>query len=166
MSEMEWQTRKSRIDARLKASNPPWRLVRYREDLDTTVLDGVAVEEFPTENGPADYALFVGGRWLGIIEAKKVGTGPQNVLEQARRYARGASPGSGHWRDIRVPFLYATNGEVIWHVDERLPDALSSPAAHLPSSAELAWRFSLDLPAAVARPAAKLLERLGAARVA
>jgi type I restriction enzyme R subunit len=163
MSELEWKTRKTRIDARLTNSNPPWRLMRYREELDPATLDGVAIEEFPTENGPADYALFVGGKLLGIIEAKKVGTSPQNVLEQARRYARGASPGSGHWRDIRVPFLYATNGEVVWHVDERVSDALSSPVAHLPSPAELAWRFSLDLPAAVARlrsTPAKIITRL------
>lgn len=87
--------------------------------------------EFSTDSGPADYALFVDGRWLGIIEAKKVGTNPQNVLEQARRYARGAALGSGNWHGFRVPFLYATNGELIWHADERLPNALSSPVGQL-----------------------------------
>jgi type I restriction enzyme R subunit len=78
-----------------------------------------AVEEFPTSNGPADYALFVERRLLGIIEAKKVTVSPQNVLEQAKRYARGVSGGVGNWDGLRVPFLYATNGEIIWFLDCR-----------------------------------------------
>ena len=53
--------------------------------------DHHAVTEYPTDNGPADYALFVAGRLLGIVEAKKLTLGPQNVLTQAERYA-GARP--------------------------------------------------------------------------
>lgn len=89
MNEAEWQTRKQRIDTRLRALQPPWKIIRYRDGLDLSTLDQVAVEEFPTENGPADYGLFVGGQLLGIIEAKKVTVNPQNVLEQAKRYAEG-----------------------------------------------------------------------------
>jgi len=51
---------------------PPWSIVRYREGLNLSSLHCHAVEEFPTANGPADYALFVGGKLLGILEAKKV----------------------------------------------------------------------------------------------
>jgi hypothetical protein len=87
-TEAEWLTRKTRIDKKLGATKPGWTIVPYRKGLDTGELDRHAVAEFPTDNGPADYALFVNGRWLGIIEAKKVGTGPQNVLEQARRYKK------------------------------------------------------------------------------
>ena len=72
MTESEWQTRKQRIDARLRSMNPPWKIVRYRDGLDFAALDCHAVEELPTATGPADYALFVGGKLLGIIEAKKV----------------------------------------------------------------------------------------------
>ncbi len=68
--EAEWLTRKSRIDARLKQKG--WRLVRFTPALNLKALDGTAVEELPTANGPADYALFVKGQLLGIIEAKKV----------------------------------------------------------------------------------------------
>jgi type I restriction enzyme, R subunit len=93
--------------------------------LDTSRLDGQAVEEYPTANGPADYALFVKGMLLGIIEAKKVGVGPQNVLEQAKRYSKGAFEGPGNWDHHRVPFLYASNGEVIYFIDIREPKNLS-----------------------------------------
>jgi len=35
--------------------------------------------EYPTSNGPADYALVLGQHIVGIIEAKKLSLGPQNV---------------------------------------------------------------------------------------
>lgn len=70
--ELEWQTRKDRIDKRLTNLKPEWKIIRYKDGLETGDLDRYAVGEFPTANGPADYALFVNGQLLGIIEAKKV----------------------------------------------------------------------------------------------
>ena len=63
--EKEWQTRKKRIDTRLRSLAQPWDIVPYRDDLDTASLHAVAVEEYPTTSGPADYALFV---WIKNIE--------------------------------------------------------------------------------------------------
>ena len=119
MTEAEWLTRKTRIDTKLKATNPAWKIIPFTEKLDTTTLANHAVTEFPTANGPADYALFVAGQLLGIIEAKKVTVNPQNVLEQAKRYAAGAKNGPGNWQGYKVPFLYSTNGELIWFLDVR-----------------------------------------------
>jgi type I restriction enzyme R subunit len=93
VDELEWQTRRDRINKKLTALNPAWKIVKYYEDLDIKSLAHHAVEEYPTANGPADYALFVKGKLLGILEAKKVTVGPQNVLEQAKRYAKGAFSG-------------------------------------------------------------------------
>jgi len=119
MSENEWLTRKKRIDTKLRSSNPPWKIVEYHEGMDISMLGRHAIEEFPTESGPADYALVVGGQLVGFIEAKKVSVAPQNVLEQAKRYARTTSHGIGNWDGFKVPFIYATNGEIIWHADVR-----------------------------------------------
>jgi len=44
--------------------------VPFCPELDVNILDKVPVEELPTKNGLADYALFVGGKLLGIIEAR------------------------------------------------------------------------------------------------
>jgi hypothetical protein len=44
------------IDTRLRAVQPSWKIIRYRDGLDLSALHCVAVEEFPTANGPADYA--------------------------------------------------------------------------------------------------------------
>ncbi len=109
--ESEAQTRKSRIDGCLEQAG--WKIVPYSEGLNLTALRCHAVEELPTDNGPADYALFVDGALLGVVEAKKLSLGPQNVLVQAERYSRGASQSDLDFRGYRVPFLYATNGEVI-----------------------------------------------------
>lgn len=117
--EAEWLTRKTRIDTKLQSRELGWKMIRHKDGLDTVNLDRHAVAEYPTENGPADYALFVKGKLLGIIEAKKVAVNPQNVLEQAKRYARGISNGVGNWNGLGVPFLYSTNGEVIWFLDVR-----------------------------------------------
>lgn len=109
-SEFEWQTRKARIDPKLVVLG--WTIVRWTPGMVLTTLNFHAVTEFPTANGPADYALYVDGQLLGIIETKKLTLGPQNVLTQAERYARGAA-GSFDFHGFHVPFLYSTNGEVI-----------------------------------------------------
>lgn len=145
MNESEWLTRKKRIDSKLRSLNPKWEIVRYKEGMDCSVLARHAVEEYPTANGPADYALFVQGKLLGIIEAKKVGVGPQNVLEQAKRYAAGIFTSVGNWDGLRVPFLYATNGEVIWHLDTRHEKRISRKVSNFHTSTALEELFSTDL---------------------
>jgi type I restriction enzyme R subunit len=144
MSEAEWQTRKKRIDANLRSLNPTWKIIAYRDGLDLASLTHHAVTEFPTENGPADYALFVNSKLIGIIEAKKVGVGPQNVLEQAKRYSNGVRPGIGNWNGYRVPFLYATNGEIIWFIDVRDPKALSRQLRSFHTAPALEQMFATD----------------------
>ncbi|MBI5633531.1 MAG: hypothetical protein HZA15_08655 [Nitrospirae bacterium] len=72
--ELEWQTRRDRINKKLRALHPAWTIIKYKDSLDTAKLACHAVEEYLTANGPADYALFVKGKLLGIIEAKKVAT--------------------------------------------------------------------------------------------
>ena len=115
----EWLTRKRLIDPKLKAAG--WRVVRFSEAKPLASYERCAIEEFPTDNGPADYALCACGRILGIVEAKKLTLGPQNVLTQAERYSKGAASSPLNFRGYRVPFLYSTNGEIIWHHDIRHP---------------------------------------------
>lgn len=50
--------------------------------------DRCAIEEYQTDNGPADYALCIAGQIIGMVEAKKWSLGPQNVLSQAELYSR------------------------------------------------------------------------------
>lgn len=58
-------------------------------ELNLCVALGVAVREFPTSTGEVDYALFVDGMPVGVVEAKKSEEG-QNITvveEQTSRYA-------------------------------------------------------------------------------
>lgn len=144
VDELEWQTRRDRINKKLTTLKPAWKIVKYSEDLDIKSLALHAVEEYPTANGPADYALFVKGKLLGILEAKKVTVGPQNVLEQAKRYAKGAFSGPGNWNGYRVPFLYASNGEIIWHLDARNTKNLSRRISNFHTPDALAEFFESD----------------------
>jgi type I restriction enzyme R subunit len=116
LSESESRTRRQRIDPMLRAAG--WTITDYRPGAERP-LSPHALREFPTENGPADYALVVDGKVLGIVEAKKITLGPQNVLTQAERYSKGVTAGPINLRGYRVPFLYSTNGEHIWHQDVR-----------------------------------------------
>jgi len=116
--ESERRTRKQRIDPRLTAAG--WSVVAA-DSLDGATGQPLAVEEFETVNGPADYALFNGGRCLGVAEAKKLTLGPQGVLVQAERYAKAIDQTPRYQGEFGAPFLYATNGEVLWFHDVRHP---------------------------------------------
>ena len=61
----------------------------------------------------------VNGQIIGVVEAKKLTLGPQNVLIQAERYSKGLAKSPFNFRSFHVPFLYSTNGEVIWYHDIR-----------------------------------------------
>src|SRR3990167_4635803 len=126
----EHTTRKRWIDEKLKKSG--WvSIVPYREGLDTSTFHKTAVEEFVTATGPVDYALFANGKLVAFVEAKKISLGPQNVLSQAQRYVKGAGE-----QGQEVPFIYSTNGEVIWFQDLRITSSRSRPVAefHTPKA--------------------------------
>lgn len=80
------RTRRARIDPRLRACG--WQVVPFDTRRPLTAYNSHAIEEYPTANGPANYALVVDGQLLGVVEAKKVTLGPQNVLTQAERYSK------------------------------------------------------------------------------
>ena len=64
MPESEAKTRKTRIDEKLKSPLLNWTIIHNNNVSDYSALTAHAVEEFPTETGPADYALFVQGKLL------------------------------------------------------------------------------------------------------
>ncbi len=115
--ESESITRKLRIDKQLKTLG--WEIVPMSSVHDTKLLNAHAVEEYPTGKGFADYALFVKGKLLGILEAKKISIDSQNVLEQAKRYASDLPYTIGRWNGFTVPFLYSSNGTAVWFADVR-----------------------------------------------
>jgi type I restriction enzyme, R subunit len=131
----------------------------------------LAIAEWPTANGPADYVLFVGLTPVAVVEAKRRRQDVSGSIEQAKRYSRGytvtadqQSPG-GPWGEYMVPFLFATNGRPflrqiaeksgIWFLDARQgtnhPRALE--AWYTPAG--LSQLLQQDIPTADARLAAE-----------
>jgi len=60
--------------------------VQDLKKVNLTAKLGVAVREYPTETGEADYLLFVDRKPVGVIEAKPVGTTLSGVADQSERY--------------------------------------------------------------------------------
>ena len=142
--ELDEATTRVLIDDQLRAAG--W-------DVDTTKLrhargtrpeygKAMAIAEWPTRSGPVDYALFIDGHCVGVIEAKREVRDVPGRLGQAKRYARDVSltidelPTGGPWHErdgdrFAVPFLFVTNGRPyvkqlatksgIWFWDARTP---------------------------------------------
>ena len=130
-TELEWKTRKTRIDPRLDHAGWP------KAPKGTKPIHPARTEEEETSNGPADFALWVNGAVTGIVEAKKVTLSPQEVLRQAERYAKGVQGSPYNYPGgYKVPFLYATNGEIIWFKDARRPETAQREVAafHTPDA--------------------------------
>jgi type I restriction enzyme R subunit len=110
---------------------------RYAKGVRPQKARNLAIAEWPTASGPADYVLFIGLMPIAIVEAKRKNKNVQSAIEQAKRYSEGinlagdlTSPG-GPWEDYKVPFLFSTNGRPylrqllefsgIWFLDARAP---------------------------------------------
>lgn len=128
----EAQTRKELIDkALIRAGWSP--IVEYSKD---AIYDHAVVTEYPTDSGPADYVLFDNGFPVAIVESKRLGLGPQNVLIQAQRYSRGFRGSPFNYNGYHTPFIYSTSGEVFWFQDLRDMRSRSREVAtfHTPSA--------------------------------
>lgn len=121
----EAATRKTLIDKALEAAG--WGPVVPFDQRAATAHG--AVEEYPTASGPADYVLFHGGAPLAVVEGKRVGISPQNVLGQAERYSETFQGGPFRFGKYRVPFVYSTNGVLFWFRDLRFAGSRSRRVA-------------------------------------
>lgn len=84
---------------------------------------GVAVREAYLKTGYADYLLFVDGKALGVVEAKKVGVPLSGVEAQSARYAVGLRQPMRAWRPkIPLPFRYESTGVETFFTNGLDPD--------------------------------------------
>jgi type I restriction enzyme, R subunit len=142
----EYLTRKQIVDSKLRAAG--WSVVPFDVSRPLGAYNKCAIEEYPTDSGPADYLLCVDGVILGVVEAKKLSLGPQEVLTQAERYSRGLADSPFNFTGFRVPFLYSSNGEIIWHHDIRHPLNRSHTISHFHTPEALVERLNRDVDSA------------------
>jgi type I restriction enzyme R subunit len=105
------------IDAQLSLAG--W-IVQNKSTLNLAAGTGIAVREYPTSTGPADYVLFVGRKPVGIIEAKRQEEGihATSVEEEAEDYATAKLK---HLNNDPLPFCYIATGAIIRFYDRRDP---------------------------------------------
>jgi type I restriction enzyme, R subunit len=112
------QIARDQIDAKLAEAS--WH-VQDKDKINFNAGRGIAVREFPTDIGPADYVLFVDRRAVGVIEAKPDEWGHKitTAEDQAERYAAAALK----WvtNKERLPFVYESTGVITRFTDGRDP---------------------------------------------
>ena len=109
---------RQQIDERLAQAG--W-VVQDMKQLNLGASLGVAVREFPTDTGPADYVLFVDREAVGVIEAKRDEAG-ENITateDQTLRYANATLK----WRvkTSPLPFLFESTAQIVRFTDGRDP---------------------------------------------
>lgn len=98
---------KARQNIDLMLTGAGWR-VQSIKAFNPSGSSGIAVREYQTDTGPADYILFVDRKPVGVIEAKAEGTILSPVEEQSSRYATSRLK----WQKNNEPlrFLYESTG--------------------------------------------------------
>lgn len=167
------------IDYQLRAAGWQADTLSLRHSLSVRPEKSVnkAIAEWPTETGPADYALFAGLDLIGVVEAKKMGKDVLADLTQSKRYARNAQlDGEAHfiggpWSDFKVPFLFSTNARPyleqlkeksgIWFLDARNPMNHPRPLQGWFAADELLSLLRQDIPEAQSKLAREPMDYLG-----
>lgn len=108
------QLARDQIDEHLVEAG--WR-VQNMKDLDWSVGQGIAVREYQTDTGPADYVLFVDKRAVGVIEAKPKEWGHKitTVEDQSSGYAAAKLKWVSNKKPL--PFVYESTGVITRFTD-------------------------------------------------
>ncbi|ABE51491.1 type I restriction-modification enzyme R subunit C-terminal domain-containing protein [Methanococcoides burtonii] len=119
MSDNQNPEQKARDSIDKKLTDSGWKVLNKNE-VDWNASRGIAVKEYSTEVGPADYVLFVNKRPVGIIEAKKNEEGHHLTVveEQAGEYATSKLK---YLKNDPLPFIYESTGKLTRYTDQRDP---------------------------------------------
>ncbi len=99
-----------------KLAQAGW-VVQDMKQLNLSAGLGVAVREFPTSTGPVDYALFVDGTPVGVIEAKKDDAGENITVTEGQSSRYAGSTFKWIKGDYRIRFAYEATGKLTRFTD-------------------------------------------------
>lgn len=92
-------------------------VVQDMKNIELTAALGVAVREFPTSSGEVDYALFVDGTPVGVIEAKRSDAG-ENITAVEKQSARYANSSFKYLTgNYHIRFAYEATDKLIRFTD-------------------------------------------------
>jgi type I restriction enzyme R subunit len=95
-------------------------IIQDKKHINLTAGPGVAVTEYQTDVGPADYVLFVDGKPVGIIEAKAEEKGFQLIQAEAQSKDYADSK-LKHLNNEPLPFVFESTGALTRFTDYRDP---------------------------------------------
>ena len=136
------QSARDKIDAMLDQAG--WK-VQTKNKLDFSAGPGIAVREYQTDVGPADYVLFVDKQAVGVVEAKpeEWGHNITTVESQSGNYAAAELK----WVNNKepLPFVYESTGVLTRFTNGRDPKPRSREIFNFPRPETLAeWNASHD----------------------
>ena len=113
MNQNPEQIARDKIDSLLDQAG--WK-IQSKSKIDFSAGIGVAVREYQTDAGPADYILFVNRKPVGIIEAKREeeGVNLTVVAEQSARYANAKLK---YLNNEPLKYVYETTGTLTHFTD-------------------------------------------------
>jgi type I restriction enzyme R subunit len=129
---------RDKIDTQLEDAG--WA-VQDNNKINFSVGLGVAIREYQTDIGPADYALFVDKKAVGIIEAKPADCGHRitTVEEQSGGYAKATLKWVKN-KEI-LPFVYESTGTITRFTNFRDPKPRSREVFNFPQPEALLEAF-------------------------
>ena len=118
------QAARENIDSSLTQAG--WA-VQDKKGIDPKASLGLAIREYQTDTGPADYVLFIDRKPVGVVEAKPEHWGQKitTVEEQSGRYASAKLKWVSNSQPL--PFVYESTGVVTRFTDSRDPRPRSWP---------------------------------------
>ena len=117
MNQTPEQIARDEIDRLLELAG--WTVVS-KSEVNLSASKGVAVREYQTDVGPADYVLFVDKKAVGVIEAKREDEGSKLTVveEQSTSYANAKLK---YLNNDPLPFVYESTGTLTRFTDYRDP---------------------------------------------
>ncbi|MGD9159369.1 MAG: type I restriction-modification enzyme R subunit C-terminal domain-containing protein [Desulfobacteraceae bacterium] len=121
------QIARDKIDRMLASAG--WA-VQSKAKVDLFAAKGVAVREYQTDIGPADYVLFVDRKPVGVIEAKREEEGVRLTVheDQAEFYSKARL--KYNLNKEPLPFVYESTGVLTRFTDGHDPKPRSRPIFH------------------------------------
>ena len=137
---------KARITIDRWFNDSGWQVVN-RDEYEANI-SAVAIREGLLEgNLEADYFLFINGKAIGVLEAKReeVDVSSHVVSEQVETYAKSVPSYYQAWKRP-LPFLYKSNGKELLFKDMRNPDANWETLSKIHTPNDLVKKFGIDDP--------------------
>ena len=135
---------KARIKIDQWFTDAGWEVVN-RDAYEPTCTAVAIREGLLKGNLEADYFLFINGKAVGVLEAKREETDAfaSKVCEQAALYARSV-PNIYQTYQKPLPFIFTSNGKELYFCDFREPDSYFKPIMAIPTPHELVKKLGIE----------------------